>query len=244
MADIFHPHFKLDRAKEHLDALEIGIAAFKESKTHRITTEDDIQGGWYIIKIEFIAPFPFHLAMVAGDFICCLRSCLDHLIWELATLTTSTPHQEIAFPVCEKDSVDAQIKIVRATYGIPESALSLVKQLQPYHSGDAYKLSHLWRLNKLWNIDKHRFILSGRVPTDWIFNVPGGFDPIAEGLDNGGVVKLPLAMKDKVRLNPKIGVDVHFGDPIEGVLVTFKDFVDMYNFVANTVLPAFFGFFT
>src|SRR5580658_4055833 len=166
MASNLDPHLKLSRAKLHLDALDQEVRLFKQSEPHRITTEEDEDGGWYIVKIEHLKDISLGVALIAGDFISCLRSSLDHLAWQLATLPTDSPSRDISFPICEKDSLDTQIRIVKATYGIPDAAVAIMKQFQPYNGGDAYKSTHLWRLNKLWNIDKHRHILLRGVPTD------------------------------------------------------------------------------
>jgi hypothetical protein len=242
MASNLDPHLKLSRAKLHLDALDQEVRLFKQSEPHRITTEEDEDGGWYIVKIEHLKDISLGVALIAGDFISCLRSSLDHLAWQLATLTTDSPSRDISFPICEKDSLDTQIRIVKATYGIPDAAVAIMKQFQPYNSGDAYKSTHLWRLNKLWNIDKHRHILLRGVPTDWVFRLDGGGNVTIEQLNNGNMVKIPIASKKNVVLNPQCGVDVEFGSTDEGLVVTLKDFIDMYNFVGNEILPAFIPF--
>src|SRR6266536_2918274 len=246
MPSLRDPKLKLRRAKEHLDALNVEIGLLKKSKAKIISTEDDFEHQWYVVKINFpTSPHQSTASLIAGDFVSCLRSSLDHLAWELALLTTDTPSRDICFPICEKNSLDTQIRIVKSTFGIPEGAVSLMKSLQPYNSGDAYKSTHLWRLNRLWNIDKHREVTPHNVITDWIFTFESDAEVITESFGDTGIMKFPLALKDEVELNPDaIGTEIVFGERKDGIRIKLGDFVEMYEFVANSVLPAFAGFFS
>jgi len=136
--------------------------------------------------------------------------------------------------------------IVKATYGIPDAAISIIKSFQPYHGGDDYKSTHLWKLNTLWNIEKHRHIIPHGVSTGWLFNITPsiqGVDIQTQELDDGGIIKIPIALKEKVTFNPDPGeVDFFFGDKREGTNLSLKDITEMYQFVAVEVLPAFTSF--
>ncbi len=63
--------------------------------------------------------------------------------------------------------------------GVPAKAISRVKELQPYHRGKAFKSDPLWRLNFLWNTDKHRSMALHSLESDVIFHVERGV-PIEE----------------------------------------------------------------
>jgi hypothetical protein len=244
---MFDPNLKLQWAKKHLDSLQSEIALFEQSQTCKVSTEEDIANGFYVIRVEFPDdPRQFAIALICGDFVNCLRSSLDHLAWQLALFTSNKPSRDICFPIIEKDSLDAQLRITRVTYGIPDEAVSVMKSFQPYHAGDNFKTSHLWRLNTLWNIDKHRHLAPHGVFTDWLYNTPPEALKVMrnEPLDYGYKVILPIAFKDQVKLNPNpSGARFYFGERPEGTETGVPDLVDMYEFVANTVLPAFTRFF-
>jgi hypothetical protein len=53
----------------------------------------------------------------------------------------------------------------------------------------------------------------------------------------------PLADKSKVEFNPNVGMKVRFIDKESGLDIGFSDLVEIYDFVADTVFPAFAGFF-
>ena len=88
-----------------------------------------------MITIELEDP-PFEAALIAGDFICCLRSSLDYLAWQLAVITTPIPSKRVCFPIYGENTPDNQVSIAKSTFGIPEPAISLIKSFQPYHTKD------------------------------------------------------------------------------------------------------------
>jgi hypothetical protein len=243
---LFDPNLKLQWAKKHLEALATEIAIFRQSNAYEVSTQEDLQNGWYIIQIRLLHDDRvFTAALIAGDFIHCLRCSLDHLAWQLALLSGHIPSREISFPICERDSVDTQVRIAKCTYGFPDAAIAIVKAFQPYKSGDAYRSTHLWKLNDLWNIDKHRHIAPHGVFSDWVFKVdlpkPTQFE--TEELNDGSLIKIPIALKEKVSLNPSPGIDIRFGTRAEGTDLGLSDLIEIYDFVALTVIPAFACFF-
>lgn len=82
-----HPNEKIHWAKKHLDALHehVGVLA-KKVDSHNIFTYDDLEASEYVVKIV-LDPADFDAALIAGDFVSCLRSSLDYLAWQLAKLT-------------------------------------------------------------------------------------------------------------------------------------------------------------
>lgn len=241
---------KLKRAKEHLDSLKVLVAALEDTGGKRITTYDDTENGLYVIRIQHLAEDEsFKIILTIGDFICALRASLDHLAWQLALLTTTKPSRELMFPIFEKSTVDTQMRLAKVTFGIPDAAIAFMKSMQPYHAGDDYKSAHLWRLNTIWNIDKHRHIAGFQeMPDSWEFNFKGikgmeNIDVQTEQIDNQSIVRLPLSIKEQVRFNPNVKIKFQINEPSEGIAFGYEALVEMYEFVANTVFPTFAGFF-
>jgi hypothetical protein len=243
MPSLESPNLKVQRAKEYLDSLNGAIKSYRQSKPYRISSQDDLEAGEWVITIEMEDP-PLLLGLVAGDFICCLRSSLEWLAWQLAALSNAYPSDAVCFPICGQDSARTQRYIIKSTEGIPQDAITIMKQLQPYTSGNAYKTTHLWRLNKLWNIDKHRHI-----PFHSVFvqvNFPGMpcTTPMQTAMLNKVYsVRFPLSAKQEMNLDPRMGIDVNFGDEREGISLNIQDFFDIYEFVSQKVIPSFAGFF-
>jgi hypothetical protein len=247
---MWHAKFKVDWAKKHLDSLEVLVRALEATGGNRISTYDDVENSLYIIKIEHLSEsFGFRIALTIADFISSLRASLDHLAWQLALLTTAKPSNKLTFPIFEKSTVDTQMRMAEITFGISEEAIAIMKSMQPYHAGNDYKSTHLWRLNKIWNIDKHRRLMGfEEVPDTWEIRFSGvpGMDAIPfnnEQIGNHTIVRLPLAIKKEVHFNPDVKVEFRINESSEGLVIGYKDLVEMHEFVANTVFPAFAGFF-
>ncbi len=138
MPSLISPTLKVQRAKEHLDSLQEAVKPLRQTKPYPSSTEDDLNAGEWVVSIEIKTP-PHSLALVAGDFICCLRSSLDYLAWQLAGLTTPQPIESVCFPICGEDSPGTQGYIIKSTKGIPAGAVAIMKQFQPYTCGNAYE---------------------------------------------------------------------------------------------------------
>jgi hypothetical protein len=251
VSSIWRAKFKLEWAKKHLDSLGEKVLALERTGGNRITTYDDVESGFYVITTHHSSEVEgFRIILMVGDFISSLRASLDHLAWQLALLTTSKPSSELTFPIIEKSTMDAQVRFAKQTFGIPEQAIAIMKSMQPYHAGDDYKSTHLWRLNKIWNIDKHRHIAGFReIPDTWEIRFQGipGMDQIpyeTEQFDNKTVMRLPLTIKKEVYFNPDVKVKFEINESSEGIIFGYEGLVEMYEFIENTVFPAFAGFFS
>jgi hypothetical protein len=97
MAD---PYLKAMRSKEHLDSLREGLRSFREDNPIRLLRHDDIENQRYCIRYE-IKSVPDKLHLIVGDFLYCLRSSLDQLVWTLAKLTLPYP-EGTQFPIQRK----------------------------------------------------------------------------------------------------------------------------------------------
>ena len=46
-------------------------------------------------------------------------------------------------------------------------------------------------------------------------------------------------VNEDMKLDPRMDIRVFFGDDFEGIRVSTKDFIEMYEFVKDTVFPRF-----
>jgi len=247
---LFEPYLKRQWAKKHLDSVNDAIGNFVKTHPYQVFGEEDVASGEYIVKIihpPLAEAFPIVLA--ASDFANCLRASLDYLAWQLVLLGGSWPSRDCCFPIYAKNTVDTQIRIAKVTFGMPEPAITIVKSLQPFNSGEDYKSTHLWRLSTLCNINKHRHVSAFRPLPPWQVRIRGEFAAenikyTAEQIDNCTVMRLPLETKDYVDFNPDRTVDMRFFDQREGLDIGYQDLIAMYDFVGGTVIQAFAGFFS
>jgi hypothetical protein len=242
--NLVNPYLKMGRAKVHLDALKEGILEFSNSEPYRIFPQDDLERGQHVITIRLSDP-PLPLALISGDFICCLRSSLDYLAWQLAAISIANPSKDICFPIWGEDCNSAQRHIKKSTEGIPPEAITFMKSFQPYNHGNAYRDTHMWRLNALWSVEKHRHITLHSVDCEILFpGIPPRMPFVREELNDGCIMRFPLAAKQYMHLKPRSSVGLTFGDVDEGIELNFQELVDMYQFVSEKVIPRFARFFT
>ena len=238
------PYLKTARAKEHLDSLWEQIAAFRGTRPHRFRVERDLANQCYRMHFR-IQPVPDKFALIVGDFLNCLRASLDHLVWALAKLRKPYP-RGTAFPILEKPNIRL---IQKCTRGVPTEARALIVSLQPYQKEQsAIRSHHLWRLNRLCNIDKHRRIpVHSDVSYTHFPNFPRKFansiQVTSDESGNAGVVSVPLHLERHMKLDPNASFNIIFGDSAEGIDCDIQALGDMHEFVANNVIPRFSRFF-
>jgi hypothetical protein len=171
---------KLRRAGTHIREAAIAIGAFGATKPWRVEEEPGDQPHAVTYRLRIDRQPPSDLLAIVGDAIHSLRSALDAAAFGLAErhLGTLTSDQELAtyFPICEDEaafqkfqqSKNRRIKIADL-YGSNEIAGLL--SVQPFSiAAEAEAVGVEWsstrqddlnmdagyRLDVLWNIDKHR----------------------------------------------------------------------------------------
>jgi hypothetical protein len=240
----FHAGFKVGWAKHHLRLLdkEIGSYLGQADKPYTVKAEDDVERGEYVISLGLKPPL-FSLALMAGDFVACLRGSLDHLVTALTLCIGGRYNDRASFPIIGVNTGANRKSFNNATSGVPGQAVAIIRELQPYHAGDGYKASKLWILHRLWNIDKHRRIPLQPAMIKFETGHPAQFPPLPERAKNSGVVRFPLAAKPYIELKPRVEISITFGDISEGISVTYEDLLDIHNFVRDDVMPRFESFF-
>jgi hypothetical protein len=171
---------KLRRAGTHIREAAISIGALLETKPWRVEPEPADQPQVVAYRLRIDRQPPADLLAIVGDAIHNLRSALDAAALGLAErhLNTLTPDQERAtyFPICEDDAAFQKfanrtrkgIKIADL-YG--SKGIKALASVQPFSIGaeaeamgvqwpstrqDDLKGDPAYRLDVLWNVDKHR----------------------------------------------------------------------------------------
>jgi len=132
----------------------------------------DVKNTFRVVVADFNEP-PLDVAPIVGDIVHNLRSCLDHLIYELAFLgtrggTRKPMPQRNAFP-CSRTKANWNGLYVRETLlaGVLEKHRALLYRAQPCHGRQdttdpkilkRRSFSAFEDLNNLWNDDKHRML--------------------------------------------------------------------------------------
>ncbi|AQU06091.1 hypothetical protein [Dehalococcoides mccartyi] len=233
---------KLQRAKEHLDSLLSQMSSFIQNNPPRVVIEEDQENHLCILK-TYCPKIDTRFGIIVGEFTHNLRSSLDNLVWQLALSSTHNPNKHICFPVSETNDPDTRKLIKYSTCGIHPEAIKLIETLQPYNDGDNFKQNSLWKLNKLWNIDKHRVIPNiGTVLDSYI---PKDVKPIKTEVHNGIVyVWLPISVMTKMTSAPSPIFDIQFGSKDDGLVLNYTDLRKIYTDITVDIIPQFERFFS
>lgn len=197
----------------------------------------------HIVRCEFKElDADIHLSL--ADAIYSLRSGLDQLAWQLALLGNPNPSRDVMFPINSDQSAKAEDRFRKLVWDMPCEAVAIIKDLQPYKKGAAYRDDPLWRLNELSNIDKHRLPAGRATEAAW-YAEPVGWTQ--NELHYGVEFHWPLSVKDTVILRPGMPT-LLFGDPIDSAStipleLTREDISQIYNYVREDVAPRFRSFF-
>lgn len=248
---------KVERAKEHIRNLQVEVAAFLRTSPYVIGTRKNPQTGqliYYLTTVKEVTP---RIAVICGDALQNLRSALDHLAWRLVEANGRTPTAHTAFPIYD-DSAKYEAGSPGQVKGMSNAAIEAIDFLKPYKGGN----DTLWRLHKLNNIDKHRFViavgsafrsvdLGGHLFGKMIEMFPDLADakPV-QAFFTPGDRMFPLKVGDELfvdapdaKVNEKLQFlfDIAFGEPqiIEGdpLLETLREFADVVDNLIRAFTP-------
>jgi hypothetical protein len=235
---------KSRRAKHHLDELEAVAKEWIDSKPYTVTHWDDFDAALQVWRVEFGDTNEL-IPMLVGDYVCCLRSELDQLAWQLAHLDTTrtfTEREERNISFLTFKQKDATYEDRRNLF--TSAVADIMDGFQPYQRGTSFGDDPLWQLNELWRMDKHRAIpvnsnsINIRFPFD-------GWQRYVQHREYGIEVRFPLieAYKGPVDLEPEVSIEILFGEYMGAFEVSLSRLREINDFVRWKVLPAFAGFF-
>jgi hypothetical protein len=185
MPDLMPVFRKIDRSREHLEALQDSAKRFFDEhgdSIYRLHGESNSQRTKHLLRVELLRPLPtVEWGVIVGDAVHCLRTALDQLVFTLSL----DPDDNAAWPVCrtEKEWVT---KAPAMLWGVPKPLIAAIDRSQPYHRGNAANEHPLAILNSLSNTDKHKFIpVVALVPDDPEWELIS-----TQGMESHGEVRL------------------------------------------------------
>ena len=238
-----HTEVKIRRAYKHLEELKRAVSEFRKNG-YTVVRQDDPGKGVHHALIQ-LKIAPDDLATLPGEFAYSLRSSLDHLVWQLALLTTDTPNPWTSFPIYGT-APKTKSRYWESLSDIPSTAATIINQFQPHLRGAAFKDDPLWKLNELCNIDKHQVV----AVSSSVFRVKNVATTKAKHSEFNHAIKVAVPLAEKENLQIEVDVSrVIFGAPID-TFNTSSDFEidvegleEIYNFVRDEVIPNFESFF-
>ena len=172
MPSLADAYTRLERSDEHLNqvralAQQISTAQAEATKV-QVTPGQTIQPGEFgqIFEVESAStPIAGRLAVLVGDSVNNLRSCLDYLVGELAELDSGSRKPRTQFPVeASPEAFRGQRK--RFLNGISDVHAAHIESLQPYNgTGWTAKLSSLsnWDKHNELVLVAHDYLVSSSV---------------------------------------------------------------------------------
>ena len=131
--------------------LEADIAAFCEFERRQIVFEHQQHVSRWIDDTPKV---PADYSIRIGEIAYNLRSALDHLVWQLVLAKGACPSTNNAFPIYQ-DEEKYKNNATRKLKGVAPIHCDLIEEFQTYH-GQRGVGAHLWMLDIICNIDKHR----------------------------------------------------------------------------------------
>jgi hypothetical protein len=163
LSDLDGCRLKLARADQHLKALDQEIDWFLKRNPQLFTHERNAQTGEDLLWTLTRTNPPDEWSCIVGDVLYNLRSCLDHLAWQLVLLAGNEPSTDTQFPVFKADPFAPGAKRdllklwERRVKGMDGRDVAKLKELQPYSGRNIDLLDHALLLLHDLNIwDKHR----------------------------------------------------------------------------------------
>jgi hypothetical protein len=147
---------KFIRACNHLKALDDAVQRFNETDTCTVIPELNEQTGKCTLRVKILKSPPIEWAVIIGEIAYDLRSCLDHMAWQLALKQVTTPFNKTEFPIFITDTLYNRDGL-RKIRDLSDSHRAFIERLQPYHARNPHE-HPLWLLHELNNTDKHRLL--------------------------------------------------------------------------------------
>lgn len=243
---LLYVDMKMRRAKYHFDEFNTRLDEFLGGKdSHTVIGYEDLEHSWYVYRIEG-KPAPEVIAMVLGDWLCCLRSALDQLAWQLMVIgpkrgkLSEREEKMLYFPVIHIPKKWPPVTLPM----FAEEAHPIIDRLQPYKRGTAYKGHPLWQLNELCRLDKHRMIPVNSAALDIHFPLPlNQWERFLHHFYYGAELRLPLAFKYS-DLKPTVTPNIVFGEHMGEFELSREDLRTIDKFVREEAIPPFAGLFS
>lgn len=181
----------------------------------------------------------YEYSVVVGEVAHNLRSSLDHLVWQLVIANGGSSGHRNAFPIIFREG-DYRRQSESKLRGLTDGQRQTIEEFQPFRDNKAGP--HLWMLNVICNIDKHRHlnvvsthsVVSAHVEGE----VPAGLLPpsLTRGL---AVVAMLEGSGYEDLAKPDVGVDVCFRDEeLEGASPGYGSSIETEGMIARPpVIP-------
>lgn len=149
---------KIERAKQHLDDLEVLITAYRQN-SDRFVINDNAESGEREFSFSEVETIDVRIPLRAGEILQNLRSALDYCVGALVVNNHGVETNHTGFPI-SRDADEYKTNSVRKVQGMRQEAMDAIAKLKPYKCNGT---AELWMLRCLNDRDKHRLLLTTAV---------------------------------------------------------------------------------
>ncbi len=154
---------KLKRANQNINQLNSEINRFIQRGQYPILPDPDSVEWEEAVTYHRTKPIPLSFAVLTGEIIHHLRSCLDHVSWHFSdSESRASDPNGIEFPIFEQKPMNREQreKYKRKVQGIKnDRVLKLIEDLQPFNAGADAADHLLMILHNMDRFDKHRELM-------------------------------------------------------------------------------------
>lgn len=154
---------KIDRAKRHVNDLDIIISRF-DNHSYELVAENDSEPGYYVHKYRIVDPeITFDdVSIIAGDAVNNIRAALDHAVYGCAIASGNANPEGWTCSFIIRRKKEDFIKAVNGCTSVPEQIRDCLRRFEPYETGNRF----LWSLHEMCNRDKHALITPALIGFD------------------------------------------------------------------------------
>ena len=154
---------RLERANENILILHKEISTFLQDGADPVIPNDEPGAIQEAVESHTDRVMPLRFSILSGEIIHHLRSCLDHVAWELSSADQRARHPtRVEFPIYVSKPVDKGeiTRYERKVEGISGPGRKLIEAIQPYNRSPAIltgpQADPLWIIHEMDTTDKHR----------------------------------------------------------------------------------------
>ena len=151
--------WRLERANEHLAALNDELDAIVDQEDGRIVGHFERNTSEYVFRFSGELPDP-RIGLIVSEFGHHLRAALDNFVWQLILLRGGNPTRRTEFPIYESRK-RYERNGRTALRGVSTDDRAAIEAIQPFQFGESAPQTYLALLAWLNNVDKHRFLHIG-----------------------------------------------------------------------------------
>lgn len=147
----------LNRAHQHITEFDAWLLAYRNQNPYKIVSEHDTGSDKTLYKVRVTEPPPLILPGTAFDAVNCMRSALDHAVFDASSSLGGNPRPKYTKFPFGKDAGSAAKDLDRKYSEVPPSLRPFLQSTRPYpeHEGGNQTL---WGLNELRNGKIHQIL--------------------------------------------------------------------------------------